>query len=104
MTHILRRPFLTDDPKNLNTPSTIFVTRLATPGPGMLELQGRPLGTPHAAVRTWAPSDYDIAQLFWAMIMGYRGIPFMQYSGDAWADLRKKIDSERKLIEQRRIK
>lgn len=101
MSHKLLRPWVTDHPTQLHTGASILVSKVAVPEPGKILLQGRPVGTGALPV-TWEAKDYDIAEMLFARIIGYRGIPFMHYSGDAWADLRKKINSERELDERRR--
>ena len=95
MSHILRRPFIVDDPANLNDGrKAIFVTRLATPKPGVIAMQGRPVGS-RATPRTWVASDYDIANLIYAYTVGYRGMLFVHPpDGDLWPAVAARIQTE----------
>lgn len=96
MSHILRRPFITDDPANLNDGrKAIFVSRLATPQPGVIAMQGRPVGS-RATPRTWVANEYDIANLVYAYAVGYRGMLFLHPpTGDIWTALAAKVEAER---------
>jgi len=98
MSYVLRRPFITDDPANLNDGrKNIFVTRLATPKPGVVAIQGKPSVRSAAAPRTWVASEFDIANLIFAHVVGYRGMLFLPHATptDIWGHLARKIETER---------
>ena len=95
MTHKLRLPFISDDPANLNDGRKgIFVSRLASIGPGVFGMQGRPVGSQDSAPRTWRASEYDIANLLYAYAVGYRGMLHLPCQGDVWAELAAKINND----------
>lgn len=95
MSHVLRRPFIVDDPNNLHNGGSIFVSRLATPKPGVIAMQGRPPGSRGTIPRTWQASEFDIANLLYTYTAGYRGmLHIFPVDGDIWGPLRAKIDKE----------
>jgi hypothetical protein len=96
VSHVLRRPFITDDPANLNDGrKAIFVSRLAWPKPDVLAIQGRPVGS-RATARTWPATEHDVANLLYAYVVGYRGMLFLHPpDGDIWTALAARIEKER---------
>lgn len=95
MTHILRLPFITENPKKLDANQSILVRRLCFVKPGVLGVQGRPVGSVARPV-TWEAGEHDIANLLYTYTVGYRGMLHLPGLQDIWTELAAKIDNDRR--------
>lgn len=93
MSHRLTLPFLTEDPGNLEANRVIFVSRIAL-ADGVLHMQGRPVGS-KAKPLSWPARDIDIANMFYAYTVGYRGQLHLPGLQNVWTELAAKIARER---------
>jgi len=98
MSHVLRRPWLDENPKDLN--KQVLVERLALDERGRVVFLGREVlsdGT-KGKVHAWPATAHSIASMLYALAVGYRGMFWARSprsEPELWAELASRIAEER---------